>query len=109
QAKNRLKAAEFGREAFHILDWVARDPNLAPALAKAGSRARASAHRVDARYLLDSGAAWPALKAWMRALAIHPPTALRRLNLPGSALLSLAGLGAVRRLILRWRQDRLSP
>jgi GT2 family glycosyltransferase len=108
QAKNRLKAAEFGREAFRILDWAAGEPGLAPVLARVVRRARASAQRVDARYLLDSGASLPALKAWTRALFIHPPTALARLNLPGSAILNLVGLAAVRRIILRKRQDRLS-
>jgi glycosyltransferase involved in cell wall biosynthesis len=107
-AKNRLKAAEFGREAFRILDWAAREPDLAPVLAKVARRAQASAQRVDARYLLDSGASWPALRAWTRALSIHPPTALARLNLPGSAILNLVGLGAVRRMVLRQRRDRLS-
>jgi hypothetical protein len=63
---------------------------------------------VDARYLLDSGQAWPALQSWRRALFIHPPTALARLNLLGSALLSLIGLGAVREAVRRMRQRRMS-
>ncbi|MBI1793533.1 MAG: glycosyltransferase [Chloroflexi bacterium] len=108
QAKNRLKAAEFGREAFLILKSVERDNNLAPILARVARRATASAHRVDARYLLDSGQSWPALKAWTHALFIHPPTALTRMNLFVSALLNLAGLGALRNAILRGRQSRYS-
>ena len=55
EAKNRAKAAEFGREAFRILENVKLDKNLAPILAQIDRRARASAHRVDARYLLDGG------------------------------------------------------
>ncbi|MBI2758595.1 MAG: glycosyltransferase [Chloroflexi bacterium] len=108
QAKNRLKAAEFGREAFLILKSVERDNNLAPVLARVARRATASAHRVDARYLLDSGQSWPALKAWTHALFIHPPTALARMNLFVSALLNLAGLGSLRNAILRGRQSRYS-
>ena len=104
EAKNRAKAAEFGREAFRILDAAAQDKNLAPVLARVNRRARASAHRVDARYLLDGGQPWSALKAWTRALFIHPPTALRRLNIFVSALLNLSGLGALRESILRRRQ-----
>jgi hypothetical protein len=71
-------------------------------------RARASAHRVDARYLLDGGQSWSALKAWMHALFIHPPTALKRLNIFVSALLNLSGLGALRESILRRRQRSFS-
>ena len=68
------------------------------------SRAHASVYRVNARYLLDDGQSWNALKAWIRALLIHPPTALARLNLLGSALLNLLGLKRVREAILRRRQ-----
>jgi glycosyltransferase involved in cell wall biosynthesis len=108
EAKNRAKAAEFGREAFRILDWVKSQPGLAETVSRVERRARASAHRVDARYLLDGGEPWPALKAWMRALFIHPPTALARLNILISALLNLIGLGKLRDVILRRRQRTFS-
>jgi glycosyltransferase involved in cell wall biosynthesis len=106
EAKNRAKAAEFGREAFRILENVARDDHLAPVLAKVNRRARASAHRVDARYLLDGSQPASALSAWMRALFIHPPTALARLNIFASAILNLFGLGKLRSAILRNREAR---
>lgn len=106
-AKNRARAAEFGREAFRILAWAATRPDLAPLLARLGRRARASAHRVDARYLLDGGQPAAALAAWRRALLIHPPTALARLNIFGSALLNLVGLSALREFILRKRAARM--
>lgn len=104
-AKNRARAIEFGREAFRISEWADRDPSLAPVLARVLRRARASAHRVNARYLLDGGRPASALSAWMRALSIHPPTALARLNILGSAVLNLLGLGAVREKILHQRKE----
>lgn len=107
EAKNRAKAAEFGREAFRILDWAKRQPGLAEAVAGAERRARASAHRVDARYLLDGGQPWSALAAWMRALFIHPLTALARLNIFVSALLNLLGLSMLRAKYLRSRSRRM--
>lgn len=106
EAKNRAKAAEFGHEAFRILEAVERDSNLAPAFAKVRKRATASAHRVDARYLLDGGQPAAALSAWMRALFLHPPTALKRMNIFVSTLLNLLGLGALREAILQWREKR---
>jgi glycosyltransferase involved in cell wall biosynthesis len=108
QAKNRAKAAEFGREAFRILEWVKSQPTLREAVARVERRARASAHRVDARYLLDGGRPWPALKAWVRALFIHPATALTRLNILVSAILKLAGLSKLRDIFLRRRQRTFS-
>ncbi|HUH98548.1 MAG TPA: glycosyltransferase family 2 protein [Anaerolineales bacterium] len=109
QAKNRAQAPEFGREAFRILDWAEVQPELAPILRRVGRRARACAHRVDARYLLDDGQSWHALRAWLRALSIHPPTALARLNLLGSALLNLIGLRRIRAAILNRRQRQYQP
>jgi hypothetical protein len=106
EAKNVAKAAEFGREAFRILDVVAKDPHLAPVLAKVSRRARASAHRVDARYLLDGGFPAKALTAWLRVLFIHPPTALTRMNILVSSVLNLLGLRKLREGVLRQREAR---
>jgi hypothetical protein len=106
EAKNIAKAAEFGRDAFRILDFAIHDKTLAPILARVSRRARASASRVDARYLLDGGQPAAALSAWTRALFIHPPTALARLNILVSALLNLFGLGKLRSAILSRREAR---
>ena len=107
-AKNRAQAAEFGREAFRVLEWAKNQPGLAENVAKVKQRALASAHRYDARYLLDGGQTAAALNAWFRALFIHPPTALGRLNLFVSAVLILTGLSRLRDAILQRRQRRLS-
>jgi hypothetical protein len=88
------------------LEKVTQDENLAPILAKINRRARASAHRVDARYLLDGGRSAAALSAWMRALFIHPPTALARMNILVSGILNLLGLGKLREKILKRREAR---
>lgn len=106
EAKNRARAAEFGREAFRILEVAAQDDDLAPVLAKVHRRANASASRVDARYLLDGGHPAKALSAWMRALFIHPPTALARMNIFVSAGLNLLGLGKMREAVLRARESQ---
>lgn len=108
EAKNRARAAEFGREAFRVLEWAKKQPELEQIVSKVNRRALASAHRYDARYLLDGGQTGPALGAWLRALAIHPPTALQRMNLFISAVLILTGLSKLREVILRRRQQKLS-
>src|SRR5690349_4781860 len=108
QAKNRARAVEFGREAFRVLDWAKTQPDLVPALSGLERRALASAHRYDARYLLDGGQPAAALGAWFRALFIHPPTALARLNILISAILELLGLSKLRNMILQRRQRILS-
>jgi len=107
-AKNRARAAEFGREAFRVLDWAKAQPGLVEAVAGVGRRALASAHRYDARYLLDGGQTVSALGAWFRALFLHPPTALARWNIFVSAILNLTGLSKLRAFILQRRQRMFS-
>ncbi len=106
EAKNRARASEFGAEAFRILDWAKTQPSLSPVLSRVSRRAEASAHRVNARYLLDGGQPASSLAAWMRAFFVHPPTALDRLNLLGSAALNLTGLGKLREKLLKRRQSK---
>jgi glycosyltransferase involved in cell wall biosynthesis len=108
QAKNRAQAAEFGREGFRVLDWAKKQPGLAEIVSGVKRRAHASAHRYDARYLLDGGQNLSALSAWFRALFLHPPTALARLNIFVSAILNLTGLSRLREAILQRRQRKLS-
>jgi len=106
EAKNRAKAAEFGQEAFRILAWAKSQAGLVEAVSGVERRARASANRVDARYLLDGGRPASALAAWMRALFIHPPTALARLNIFASAILNILGLNKLRLMYLESRSKQ---
>jgi hypothetical protein len=108
EAKNRARAAEFGREAFRVLDWAKAQPGLAEIISGMERRTLASANRYDARYLLDGGQPVSALGAWFRALFLHPPTALARLNILISAILELIGLSKLRSIILQRRQRMFS-
>jgi hypothetical protein len=108
QAKNRNLAVEFPREGFRILDWAKGEPGLSDAMSRVGKRSLASAHRVNARYQLDAGRPRDSLRAWFKAFSLHPPTALKRMNLLVSALLELIGLGKVREMLLSRRQRRYS-
>jgi hypothetical protein len=72
------------------------------------TRVEAAAYRVEARYLVDADQPWRALRAWLHAFLLHPPTALARLNLLLSSLLGLLGLSPLRQTILDWRRKRLA-
>lgn len=108
QAKNLSQPVGFGREAFRILDWMKSEPGLSESFAKVERAARASAYRVNARYFLDAGQAGASLRAWFTALTLHPPTALKRMNIFISAILHLLGLSQLRGWVLRRRQRKLS-
>lgn len=105
-AKNRARAVEFCADALRIYEWAKNDSALGPVMARMGPRARASLQRFDARYLLDGGKPAAAMAAWTRALFLHPPTALKRINLLAAALLELAGLSRWREAILQRRRRR---
>jgi GT2 family glycosyltransferase len=108
QAKNRNLAVEFPKEAFRILDWAKDEPGLSATMRRVQRCSLASAHRVNARYQLDAGRPADSLRAWLKAFSIHPPTALRRMNLLVSALLEMTGLSKLRESILQRRQRRYS-
>jgi cellulose synthase/poly-beta-1,6-N-acetylglucosamine synthase-like glycosyltransferase len=108
QAKNRNLAVEFPKDAFRILDWAREQPDLVETMTRVQRRSLAAAHRVNARYQLDAGQLHESLRAWFKAFSIHPPTALRRMNLLVSALLEITGLSKLRELVLRRRQRRYS-
>ncbi len=108
QAKNRNLATQFPLEGFRILEWAKDQSGLSDSLARVGRRSLASAHRVNARYQLDAGLPRASLRAWFTAFSIHPPTALKRLNLLVSALLQLIGLNKFREFILHRRQQKYS-
>jgi glycosyltransferase involved in cell wall biosynthesis len=105
-AKNVARAAEFGREAYRILEWAASQPQIAPVLAANRRRAWAGAHRFNARYLLDGDQTWAALKSYGRSLSAHAPTALVEWKRILFAFLSLLGFGGVRAAYYRRRQQR---
>jgi len=107
EAKNIANPTEFGREAFRIFDWVKTKSEFAEAVTGVESRVRASTFRVNARYHLDGDQAWKSIAFWFRALLIHPRTALERLNILGSALLKLVGLGVLREMYLKRRESGL--
>ncbi len=100
-AKNMSQAQYFGEEAFRILEWARSQPEMAPVIAQSEDRILGGAHRFNARYLLDAGLARQALQAYRRTWQHYPEFVIPRLHRVSFALLSLAGLGGLRKLIYR--------
>jgi glycosyltransferase involved in cell wall biosynthesis len=103
EAKNLARTADFGREAFRIVDWMRATPALAPVFEPNQHRILAGAHRLDAFYLLDGGFYAKALKAYGQAFRYNPPVALRESHRIGYALLALLGLSRLRELYVKVR------
>lgn len=108
QAKNVARAAEFGAEAFRILDWAALQPEIAPTLQRCSRSARAGAERFNARYLLDAGREVEAWQGYIRALKLDWREALlewkRILYIPFARL----GLRGIKERVLARRRRRFS-
>jgi glycosyltransferase involved in cell wall biosynthesis len=103
EAKNLARTADFGREAFKIVDWMRADPALAPIFEGNRRRILAGAHRLDAFYLLDGGFYGASLRAYGRAFRCRPSVALKEAHRVTYALLSLLGLARLRGLYFNLR------
>lgn len=103
-AKNMAAAPRFGEESLRLVAWMQHQPGLAERFKRNSRRIWAGAFRMNGRYLLDGGKAWPALKYYMRSLATHPPTALPEWHRMVYAALCLVGLEQLKPVYYRLRQ-----
>ncbi len=103
QAKNLAHTADFGREAFQIVDWMQTDPRFALLFRSNRRHILAGAHRLNAFYLLDGGFYTRSLRAYARAFRYNPPVALAEFHRILYALLAPLGLRHLRPLYNKLR------
>lgn len=77
EAKNLARTADFGREAFRLVEWMRSAPEFSPLFAQNRRRILAGAHRLNAFYLLDGGFYADSLAAYARAFRYNPGVVLR--------------------------------
>jgi glycosyltransferase involved in cell wall biosynthesis len=107
QAKNRTRGAAYGREAKVLIDDLKFRPEFAEIIAVNEKRIMAGVNRFDAFYLTDAGQPGAALRAYVCAFRLHPPTALGDWKHILLAFFSLLGLQKVRTLYDRLRAHLL--
>jgi glycosyltransferase involved in cell wall biosynthesis len=100
-AKNVTEAKSFGLEAYRILAWAKTQPKLAEFMAQEPSRIWGGAHRFHARYLLDGGAPWEALKTYWQVWRAYPKYAYEHWHRILFCFASMVGLGKLRRILYR--------
>jgi len=103
EAKNLARTAEFGREAYRIVDWMQATPAFAEDFARNEKRIRGGAQRLDAFYLLDGGNYAGALKTYIKAFFNAPGVVLREAHRVIFAILGLLGLGRLRGVYMNLR------
>jgi glycosyltransferase involved in cell wall biosynthesis len=95
-AKNLANTADFGREAFRLVDWMKSAPEFSSIFEQNQARILGGAHRLDAFYLLDGGQYGASLAAYKRAFRFDPPVALKEWHRVLYAVLALLGLARLR-------------
>lgn len=108
EAKNLARPADFGREAWRIVEWMQSDAGFSALFAAHRARILAGAGRFDAFYLLDGGFYGRALGAYARAFRYNPLVVLRDFHRVLYALLAPLGFTRLRALYvgLRARRNR---
>jgi hypothetical protein len=101
-AKNVAQAAGFGAEVFKILEWAQCQPQLNAVIQVNKRKVLAGAHRLNARYLLEGGAAAKSLKAYWLAFTQQPGYALKHAHRMVYAVLCLMGLGEIGKLFRKY-------
>jgi glycosyltransferase involved in cell wall biosynthesis len=109
-AKNVNQAVGFALETHRLWEWIQNEPQLHFLASKNRQRVEGGVYRLEARYLLDSGATWPALKTYLRAMLVRPGYTLKHWHRMLYAVLVMLGFGKIAdRLAMRyfqWRTDR---
>ncbi len=94
-AKNVSLAPSFSLETYRVLAWIKTDPVLAPRFKTDQRRITGGAHRLAARYYLDGGQNWQALKTYGKATVYWPGYALKHWHRIAFAAASILGFGRV--------------
>jgi hypothetical protein len=92
-AKNVSMAPQFSLETYQVLDWMKTNPDFAKKVENDRRQIFGGAHRLAARYYLDGGQNWQALKTYGKALAYWPSYALKHWHRIAFAIASFFGLG----------------
>ena len=108
-AKNVSQSAGFSDETRRLLNWIQNEPDLAPLAEQNRRKVQGGAYRLTARYLLDGGQPWPALKMYGRALQANPAFTIHHWHRMLYAALSLVGLKGLSAWYFRLANARQTP
>lgn len=107
-SKNTAQAAQFGQEAYRIVEWMKNVPAFAPQLAGNLRKVQAGAERLNAFYLLEAGQYQASFRSYWRAFWLHPNAVLSDWYRMLYALFAPLGLEIWKESYLRKRRERFS-
>jgi len=106
--KNLLQAAEFGKEAYRIVDWMKAAPEFAGRMEHLLPYVKAGAERINAFYLLDAKEYSKSFRSYWQGFLLAPTMILPEWYRMVFALLAPLGLENLRKKRLQARSDRLN-
>jgi glycosyltransferase involved in cell wall biosynthesis len=106
--KNLSQAAEFGKEAYRIVDWMRSTPELAENVAWLLPNILAGAERINAFYLLDAGEYARSFRSYWRGFLLAPDVIMPEWYRMVYALLAPLGLQRLREKRIQARAERLN-
>ncbi|MCX6055512.1 MAG: glycosyltransferase family 2 protein [Chloroflexi bacterium] len=106
--KNIAQAAEFGKEAFRIVEWMKQEAGIKERFWPNEKRIRAGAERLDGFYLLDALEYSAAFRAYWRSLLLHPSTVSHEWYRMVYALFAPLGLAGLRARFIEKRIRKLN-
>jgi glycosyltransferase involved in cell wall biosynthesis len=90
-AKNVAQAVGFSQETMRLLQWVQKQPEFSGVVNQDTRKIIGGATRLSARYYLDGGLPWDALKAYAMAFWYYPAYTLQHWHRIIYAILCLLG------------------
>jgi glycosyltransferase involved in cell wall biosynthesis len=106
--KNLAQAAEFGKEAYRIVEWMNSTPEYAEDMAWLLPNIQAGAERINAFYLLDAGEYTRSFRSYWRGFLLAPDIILPEWYRMIYALLAPLGLQKLREKRIHARVSRLN-
>lgn len=106
--KNLQQAAEFGKEAYRILDWMRNEPGFADKFHCLAPYVMAGAERINGFYLLDAKEYQKSWQAYWRGFLLSPEIVLPEWYRMFFALFAPLGLEGLRERRIRRRSERLN-
>ncbi len=107
QAKNRAHAADFGKEALRLVDWMRTDLLLQSLYEEHAREINAGAVWLDANYLSNGRMAWKSLARYLQAALLSPGRVGEDFRRVALTLLMTVSPRSAERLFERGAQRRL--
>lgn len=101
EAKNIAQAEKFGQEAYRLVEWMEKNPDLNQLFIDHSNQIIAGAHRMDARYLLDGERYAESVKTYWQGMKLDFMTIFPEIHRMMYAIFAPIGLKKLKQIFLK--------